>query len=266
MIVHSSRFPLDELRLHIKKIPVDNVEAFLHGLFAAYDQTAIKTYELSNFELTYSDSDVKLLQISLQILNSLFLGRSSMTLEKRSEIISRTIKDCRSLTMITFLVRQEYLNHHPEEQGKPPKNQGLWLMTESDMEDLRQTVLEKIENAAKDDSLLSIRRLRDILLTWTLLASSQECEKARAWCMEKLHDDFAVEKFAEVFILKDLTSRAGNPITIYSIPMETLKKFLEPEKLKQRVEEVLEKTNPQSKRSKVLKRFLNAYENNQIDL
>ena len=241
---------LDELRLHAKEIPVDNAEAFLHGLFAACDQVAMKMYDLPDFGLTDDDSDTNLLCFLWQILKNFLSGCRDMVLEKRSEIISRAVKDCKSLALTTYLAMEEYRDHHPQE-GKPPQHQALWLMTESDMEDFSQVVLEKIEVAAENNSLLRSRKFMIILFTWNLLAKSKQCEgKARSWCMKKLHDDFAVARFAEVFVLQ-------KPIFNYISP--SLKDLLESEKLKQRVEEVLGKTDPQSKCYEILELFLKSY-------
>ncbi|MYI87208.1 MAG: hypothetical protein F4074_01145 [Synechococcus sp. SB0672_bin_10] len=120
----------------------------------------------------------------------------------------------------------------------------------------------KIKDAVENDELLSFREPLGFLDSWDLLAGSDQSEKARFWCMDKLNDDNAVEIFVKELTSEGWRATVGNleSTRSYSIKMDMLRKFFDVEKFKQRVEEMLRKSEPGSERYAILKRFINAFD------
>ena len=171
---------LDGLKPHVKTIPIENALAFLSGLFNAYD--------LINIDEARG--------CILPLLKNLLLNRTD--LNQRSAIIYSAIMD-RNLGLMALLAQTEYRKYNPL-QDQSPTLEGNYLMTESDVERLRQIVLNKIRAIATDGSLLKNPELLSILYTWIILDNPEDPKEAKSWCMNQLRNDTAVEIFAKMFV------------------------------------------------------------------
>ena len=171
---------LDGLKPHVKTIPIENAPAFLSGLFNVYDVINID----------------KTRKYILPLLKNLLLNRTD--LNQRSAIIYNAIMD-RNLGLMALLAQTEYRKHNPH-QSESPTLKDNYLMTESDIEKLRQIVLNKIQAIAKDGSLLENPDLLSILYTWITLDNSEDPKEAKSWCMNQLRNRTAVEIFAKMFV------------------------------------------------------------------
>ena len=224
---------LDELKVHAQRIPIENAEAFLSALFEVHDSIDNVSPCTDNSKIIYS------------LLKNLFLDRT--TLDQRSAVISQVITDTEdaSLELIAILVCKEYYGYHPR-QGQSSGSEADWLLTESDMENLRQIFLKKVRAAAEDSSLLE-NLTPEILCFWKELDDSEEnqSEEVKSWCMEKLNEDFEVERFAKIFV--------SNKISSGQCPDQ----FFDTDRLRQRVEEVLSTSQQGSERYLTLQLFMN---------
>ena len=171
---------LDGLKPHVKTISIENAPAFLSGLFNVYDVINID----------------KAREYILPLLENLLLNRTD--LNQRSAIIYNAIMD-RNLGLMALLAQIEYRKHNPQ-QSESPTLKDNYLMTESDIEKLRQIVLNKIQAIAKDGSLLENPDLLSILYTWITLDNSEDPKEAKSWCMNQLRNHTAVEIFAKMFV------------------------------------------------------------------
>ena len=246
---------LDELKLHVKSIPIKNARAFLSALFDVHDAIDMESDQLSGL-IRIRISNTERIYF---LLENLLLERT--TLNQRSEIISHAIQNA-SLHWIIYLTISEYCKYYPH-QGELPKHEDNCLITESDMKCLCEISSRKIEDAVENDELLSFREPLGFLDSWDLLAGSDQSEKARFWCMDKLNDDNAVEAFVKELTSEGWRATIGNleSTRSYSIKMDMLRKFFDVEKFKQCVEEMLRKSEPGSERYAILKRFINAFDN-----
>ncbi len=255
---------LDELKVHVNDIPIDNAKAFLSGLFSIHDIIDTESDQSTSGSMLFlRDNSDRICFLS----KSLLLDRIS--LDTRSEIISHTIQDA-SLGLIAVVALQEYLNYYPQ-QGQSPKSEDMRLMTKSDLESLRPMVLGKIQASAEDGSLLRNRKLLYALDLWRLLDNSEGEEKeVKSWCMKQLNEDTAVEIFAKIFIQEgtsvSLIGSNSVPTRSYSVQINVLERFFDTGKLIQRVEELLAVSNPDSERYTILNRFIDAFHNGQIRL
>ena len=238
---------LDELKVHAQHIPIENAEAFLSALFKVHDRIDVES-DQSNVFLWTDNSD----RICSLIKNFL-LDRT--TLNQRSAVISQVITDTEdaSLELIAILVRKEYYSYHPR-QGQSSGYEADRLLTESGVENLRQIFLEKVRAAAEDSSLLKNRK-SEILYSWKSLDDSEEHqgEEVKSWCTKKLNEDFAVERFAKIFVSNKTSSGQ------YFVQSNILDQFFDTDKLRQRVEEVLRASPQGSERYVTLQRFMDAF-------
>lgn len=237
---------LDELRDHAGDIPIENAENFLSVLFATHDVIDTKS----------AQSIIEVMDIPIPIDNSdriYYLLRSFLSdrtdLVKRSSVICHALQNG-SLGWIAFFVFREYCKYHPQ-QDQSPTSEDEYFLTEADLEGLRQMVLEKIRAAAESANLLKIRKCLFILRAWKLF---EEHEEVKTWCMEKLNEDTIVEKFAKIF----LSYRMGSDF----IETDELKQFFDIDRLKQRIKELQNASQRESKRYVTLKRFIDALELN----
>lgn len=232
---------LDELMDHAKTIPIENAKNFLSTLFKIHDIIDIDLDESTILFMLIDNSDR-----IYYLLRNFLLDRTDLA--ERSEIISYALQNG-SLGWIACLVSREYHNYHPS-QGQSPKPEDECFLTEADLENLRQMVLEKIRNAAEDSSLLINRKLFYALDTWRLLGDSNE--EVKSWCMKQLDEDTAVEIFAKIFV------QQGRSVSSISIPMNILERFFDTGKLICRINELLAASEQDDERYIILECFRNA--------
>lgn len=232
---------LDELMDHAKTIPIENAKNFLSALFKIHDIIDIDLDE-STILFMPIDNSARI----YYLLRNFLLDRTDLA--ERSNVISYALKNG-SLGWIASLAFREYHNYHPS-QGQSPKPEDECFLTEADLENLHQMVLEKIRNAARDSSLLTNRKLFYILDIWRLLDQSNE--EVKSWCMKQLSKDTAIKIFAKIFV------QEGRSVSSISIPMNILERFFDIEKLIYRVNELLAVSKKDDEHYIMLERFRNA--------
>ena len=242
---------LDELKVHAKRIPIENAEAFLSALFLVHDE--IDTEADRSNDLIPIDNNERI----YFLLEEFLLNRT--TLDQRSEIMSAIIQNT-NLYFAFLLVIREHCKYHPQ-QGRLAKSEDECLLTKSGMEFLCKQLAEKIEKAIENDELLYLQYPLTVLYYWSLLAGSDKSEESRSWCIDKLVDDNAVEIFVKELTSEGWRATAGDLSSTrsYSINRDMLRKFFDIEEFRQRVEEVLRISQPGSKRYIILKRFIDAF-------
>lgn len=234
---------LDELRDHAGDIPIENAKNFLSALFAIHDVINTESGQSMPEPIPILTDNSDRIYF---LLRNFLLDRTDLA--ERSEIISYALQNG-SLGWIASLVSREYHNYHPS-QGQSPKPEDECFLTETDLENLCQMVLEKIRNAAEDSSLLINRKLFYALDIWRLLGDSNE--EVKSWCMKQLDEDTAVEIFAKIFV------QEGRSVSSISIPMNILERFFDAEKLIYRVNELLAASEQDDERYIILECFRNA--------
>ena len=232
---------LDELMDHAKTIPIENAKNFLSALFKIHDIIDIDLDE-STILFMPIDNSARI----YYLLRNFLLDRTDLA--ERSNVISYALKNG-SLVWIASLAFREYHNYHLS-QGQSPKPEDECFLTEADLENLHQMVLEKIRNAARDSSLLTNRKLFYILDIWRLLDQSNE--EVKSWCMKQLSKDTAIKIFAKIFV------QEGRSVSSISIPMNILERFFDIEKLIYRVNELLAVSKKDDEHYIMLERFRNA--------
>ena len=220
---------LEQLKVHVKHIPIENAEAFLSALYTVHDEKE----KDQQGELLRMDS------LLLEILENLLLKRR-ISLQKRSKIIHSAIKN-KSLGIIAVLISNEYHNYHLSQEDKFSKSEDKRLMTESDMKNLHEIITGHVEKATKQDNLLNNKELGVILFAKYSLASPKEREDTKSSCTAKLAEDYAVNMFVKAFLSEKKLFSADAALSNedYTIQKNNIGKFIDTEKLKQRVDEML---------------------------
>ena len=221
---------LEELKVHVKHIPIENAETFLSALYTMHDKK----------EKDQQDELLRMDSLLLEILENLLLKRG-IGLQKRSKIIYSAIEN-KSLGIIAVLISNEYHNYYSSQENKFSKCEDKRLMTESDMENLHKIIIKHIKNATKQDNLLDNKELGVILFAKYSLASSEERESTKSWCTGKLAEDHAVNMFVKAFLSEKKLFSAGPTLSSkvhINNSKNNIDKFIDTEKLKQRVDEML---------------------------
>ncbi len=191
---------LDELNAHAKNIPIENAEAFLSGLFSIHDQI--------DTELDQERGGFALANNNLRThwtLRGLLWGRTSLT--ERSSIIVKAAEKA-SIGWLVDLSESAYRDYHPRE-GKSPEPEDRCLTTKDDADQLRKMALEKIVASAGDRTLLDYEYFPRALIRWDELAGNNDHKLAKAWCMERLAEDEAVEAFSKAFVSESWVTGMG---------------------------------------------------------
>ena len=256
---------LDELIAHAKNIPIENAEAFLSGLFAIHDEIDTEIdRELGGFSPANNSLRIH------WILRALLLGRTSLT--SRSNIILKAAEKG-SVGWLVDLSESAYRDHHPHE-GKSPEPEDRCLTTKGDANRLRKMALEKIVAAAGDRTLLNYGYFPIALIRWDELAGNDDHQLAKAWCMERLSEDDAVEVFSKAFVSESwVTSMGGfggglgDTVSVRHdrVSVESLERFFDVEALRRRVEQLLAASEEGSPRKAALKRFIDAWDAGEED-
>ena len=220
---------LEELKVHVKHIPIENAEAFLSALYTVHDEK----------EKDQQDELLRMDSLLLEILENLLLKRK-ISLQKRSKVIHSAIKN-KSLGIIAVLISNEYHNYHLSQEDKFSKSEDKRLMTESDMKNLHEIITGHVEKATKQDNLLNNKELGVILFAKYSLASPKEREDTKSSCTAKLAEDYAVNMFVKAFLSEKKLFSADAALSNedYTIQKNNIGKFIDTEKLKQRVDEML---------------------------
>lgn len=251
---------LDEINAHAKGIPLENAEAFLSGLFAVHDEI--------DTEIDQDRGGFAVANNNLRthwILRALLWSRTSLT--ERSTIILKAAESS-SVGWLVDLSESAYRDHHPRE-GKSPEPEDRCLTTQADADKLREMALKKIEEAAADGSLLNYEFFPRALVRWDELVGSDDHKLAKAWCMERLVEDDAVEAFSKAFLSESWVTGMGGfggglgdtvSVKRDRVSEESLKRFFEVETLRQRVDTLLAASEVGSPRKTALKRFVDAWD------
>jgi len=256
---------LDEINAHAKIIPTTNAVPFLSGLFSIHDQIHTeKDEERGGFAMANNNLRIH------WILRGLLWGRTSLT--ERSKIIVEAAENA-SVGWLVDLSESAYRDHHPRE-GKPPEPEDRCLTTECDADRLRKMALAKIVAVARDRTLLHYEYFPRVLLLWDNLAGNADHELAKAWCMERLAEDDAVEAFSKAFVsgswvtgIGGFGGGLGDTVSVRRdrVSAELLQRFFDITTLRTRVEALLCATEERTARQAALKRFIDAWDTSDED-
>ncbi|WP_299846376.1 P-loop NTPase fold protein [uncultured Paracoccus sp.] len=251
---------LDELNAHAKSIPIENAVPFLAGLFSIHDQIDTeKDQERGGFAIANNNLRTH------WTLRALLWGRTSLA--ERSDIIVKASEKA-GVGWLVDLSESAYRDYHPRE-GKPPEPEDRCLTTEDDADKLREMALEKITKAAGDGTLLQYEHFLRVLYRWDDLAGKDGHELAKAWCMERLGEDDAVEAFSKSFVSESWVTgmggfggSLGDTVSVRRdrVSVESLERFFDTTALRTRVEALLAASEDGSARHAALKRFIDAWD------
>lgn len=250
---------LDELNVHAKKIPLEKADTFLGALFSVHDSIDTEADQERGFAIANNNLRIHWIMRSVT--------RERTSLPERSKIIL-TAAEHASVGWLVSLSDSAYHDFYPRE-GKQPEQEENCITTESDAKKLRVMALEKIEASAADGKLLDYERFIGILYRWDELAETGTHEKAKAWCKDQLQNEAAIARFADAFVSSSWShgmggfGSLGDTVAIRKdhVSKDNLNRFFDADAFKSKVEDLIEKTDPETSSYARLKRFLDAWEN-----
>lgn len=178
---------LGELRTHGQRIEHQKVGPLLAALFEIADDLHVEADEGRAFD--HRSNELRLHWL-LRALTK------EMSLEERSAIF---LQACRSASLgwLADFTRSAWADYHPRE-GKEKEPPDECLTTEADTDELPVMLLNGLEAASADGSLLAHRQLHFLLYSWHLFAHDDGAA-VRQFVTSALASDDGVRRLAQAF-------------------------------------------------------------------
>lgn len=224
---------LDELNTHAERVPKESVAALLSALFSVADEIDVEADAAKGF--SFVDNELRL----HWLMRNLILDRT--TLDERSALLMKACATA-SLGWLAYLTRSAWDDYHPAE-GKAPEPAERCLTTEADAGNLRKTLRERIEGAAREGSLAKHRSLTFLLFQWAELTGDDGIA-ARAYTAALYGTDDGVRTLAKACTSYGWTKGMGFAglgdlvaVRVTHAQMNARAKIIDLEAFRKRVEE-----------------------------
>jgi hypothetical protein len=223
---------LTELNTHADRIEAGQVLPLLTALFAVADDINVEADMAQGFGI--GNNELRL----HWLMRRLTLER--MTLDERSGVLVKA-SETAPVGWLADLTSSAWDDYHPRE-GKAPEPPENCLTTEADAGRLRDMLRARIEEAAKDGTLVGHRDLNSLLFFWDDLAEDDGAT-VRAWTAAHYASDAGVKLLAKAFTsigwsqgmggLGDMVAKRTTRVRI-----RNMEKFVDLDAFRKRVEEV----------------------------
>lgn len=247
---------LEEVAARAKEVPEEHIPDFLRGIFSVADDIDVDADKAKGF--SFGDN---LFRIQW-LLNDLVLDRFDQ--EKRSELI----KNACGYAQLEWLDRisRRCLNEHLEREDQDQKPYEDRFVTHNVATEIREMFAVNLRSAAADGSLSQHQSIVTLLYRWSDLDGAA---KVRSWTDQNLDDDDFVVSLAEKLIKTSWTqglsfSGMGDRVSRKHeyVNFESTREFLDVERFRCRVNELIEKNDIGDEESQILKKFQNTPEEN----
>jgi len=245
-----ARLLLDGLINHAAEVDVQATVPLLSAIFSVADELDVEADEAKGFEI--GDNSLRLHWLLRALL------RERTTLEQRSEILTAAAKGA-SLGWLASLVSSAWDDFHPRD-GKELEAPENCILTEQNMEILKDRLLLEIQGAASTGDILERRDLARLLYTWRDFGDD-EGAAVKAWTAEALKSDVAVAKLAKAFTSSSWGQGFGDLVAKRSdrAQVATLDTLMDVAEFRRRVEQVVESELLQPADKDAIQRFLRAW-------
>jgi predicted KAP-like P-loop ATPase len=231
-----------------EEIPVESIPSIFLSLFDVGDQF-IRPEDEGSGKLPIGN-DQRLSQIILQLLRRL-------PWDSRFDALRQAIANGRSIFISAKIVMELGKLSNKQAGEECPKAEAL--IRQDDQESLKDLVLAKVRDAARDNSLLTCPKLPQILSLWKNLAGDPE---PLAWVSQVGRDDRNLATLLEKFMEKDdshsMIQVDGNPP--YRLNQKALKPFLDPGTILDRTRTLTESEWLGEPQKDALRQFIKNYE------
>jgi len=230
-------------------IPKENIGAVLSALFDVGDLLLRPEDEPRG---VYDfDNDIRIGRLMYQLLNRL-------EQPERFRVLKGCIQNGKSVATIESMVVS--LGQQHGKHGAPkPSPEADRLLSSNQLEELERLALEKIREAARQDSLLNARKLPSILARWAEWGTQAEVNE---WVQRVIATDDGLVNFLEKFLHKTYSQLLSDvvPRLRYRLDPEWLKPLVEPATIVDRVKKLAEKDALTQPRQTALNQFILEYQ------
>jgi predicted KAP-like P-loop ATPase len=242
---------LDALNTHAKDIPVENVTAFLSGLFSVADEINLAIDDGGASTMTSNSLRIHWL------LRALLWERT--TLQKRSQIL-RNAAEQASLHWVVDLAMSAWEDYNPGE-GKEKQQEDKCLCTEEDSNHLFSQALISIREGSNDGTLIQNRELGYLLFRWRNLANDDGAE-VKKWIADSITDNQKLCLIAEALISNSWSTGMSDRVSTKHevVHVKSLDNIMNKEEFYSQVTNLKSIALLESKEYQVSDRFLKAWE------
>ncbi|RUR73529.1 NTPase [Nostoc sp. PCC 7120 = FACHB-418] len=168
---------LDRLRDYVDKdIPLNDVEPILQAFFEVGDQLLDIEYENNSFVSIGNEYEIELL------INQLL---QRIEKSERGQILKKVIFNGHAIATIVHQV-VSLGSQHGKYEYRRDKPEAQRVVNTQQLEEIEKLALDKVRNAAQQESLLKAPKLLHILAFWRDLANVEEVNQ---WIKEILKED-----------------------------------------------------------------------------
>jgi predicted KAP-like P-loop ATPase len=214
---------LEELKARAPDIDKSKTPALVQALFEAADDLMVPEDE--RWELIRENNERRL----HWLINRLVWQRFEEN--ERDKIFSSALQTASlqwAADFVTRCVKQH--DEHKERSDSP-------LVSRDCAFDMQQRMMERLQAAASDDSLLRLRDLTAALAQWLYLCKGACDEQVKAWITGHLEDVSTLARLAECFIGQVRTESDGDRVAVIRdfVRLEKLDWLVNPEDFLRRV-------------------------------
>lgn len=242
---------LDALNTHAKDIPLENVTAFLSGLFLVSDEINLAIDD--GGASTLASNSLRL----HWLLRALLWERT--TLQERSEIIRNTTEKA-SLYWGVNLATSAWEDHNPR-SGEEKTHENKCLCTEVDADYLYNKVLPSIKAASQNGTLIQNRELAYLLFRWRDVANDDGAD-VKNWIADSVIDTEKLCLIVEALISNSWSHGMSDRVSKRHerVAVKSLDSIMDKESFLSRVTDLKSNGLSVSKEYQIADRFLKAWE------
>lgn len=231
------------------EIPSDAISSVVQALFDVGDQLWRPEDERSGmFEF---GNEVRIGRIIWQLLRRLDES-------KRFEVLREAILNGEAVATITREVAI-FDQQHGRYGAKPPAPGEEVLVTSEHLDELENIALQKIRDAVRRESLLTVPNLPGILYRWGEWAGKEESTQ---WVQQVIEDDAGLVTFLEKFLQKTYSQYMSDVVgrTNHRLDPRWLEPFLDPSQIVDRVRKLTENSGLTENEKTAILQFIQEYE------
>ena len=232
-----------------QEIPANNIPSIVQALFDVGDRLLCSEDESSGmFDF---GNDIRIDRIIYQLLRRL-------DKPARFEVLKEAISNGDALSTI---VRE--LTNLGQQQGKygaeqlSPKEE--WLISAQHLKELEKLDVNRVQNAAQQDSLLQMPGLPKLLYCWLKWTSEEEVMQ---WVKKVIDDDEGLVDLLEKFLETTITESVSDmvPRNAYRLDSKRLEPYLDPSSIIDRVRSLAETNGLTEDQTNAIKQFIQEYD------
>ena len=235
---------IDRLGDHVdKKIPLEEIPPIVKVLFEMGDKLLLPEDEPQVALELSTDAKIRFLMRDLL---------SRLDKELRSEILKQALLEGHAVTIIVEFIRMLDNEHGRYDGNNSTLPEESRLVSEDCLNELEVIAVEKVNEAAKNGSLLKVLHLPFILYSW----QNWRKEKVVEWIQHIIIDDKVLITFLEKFVAKSYTNIGVK----HFLDTDSIKEFIDPALLIDRVRKISEQEDLTENQKSAIDLFIRGYE------